>query len=157
MARRQLSLPRFLLFPHSVGHLSLMAFLTPHRQSPVMRELTNARRPPSASGSPGAWPQPEGAGKYPYSALYGQPRHRLYTHSHKTLSCRRNPRLLGRRVAGPGAECAGRERRVERSLRRRARSAGLSPAGRPPGPRRRAPWLWAPAGRTARGRWAAAA
>lgn len=29
---------RFLLFPHSVGHLGLVAFLTPHRQPSVMRE-----------------------------------------------------------------------------------------------------------------------
>lgn len=29
---------RFLLFPHSVGHLGLVAFLTPHWQPPVMRE-----------------------------------------------------------------------------------------------------------------------
>ena len=45
------------------------------------------------------------------------------------LRCRRNPRLLRQRVARPGAERAGRERRVERPLRRRARSAGRSPVG----------------------------
>ncbi|OWK08017.1 DUSP5, partial [Cervus elaphus hippelaphus] len=57
------------------------------------------------------------------------PRHRPHTHSHKTLRCRRNPRLLRQRVARPGAERTGRERRVERPLRRRARSAGRSPVG----------------------------
>ena len=38
MVRRELCLLRFLLFPHSVGHLGLLAFLTTHRQSTVMRK-----------------------------------------------------------------------------------------------------------------------
>ncbi|XP_030886527.1 dual specificity protein phosphatase 5 [Leptonychotes weddellii] len=53
-----------------------------------------------------------------------------HSHSHKTRRCWRNPRLLGRRVAGPAAERPGRERRVERPHRRRARSVGRS-VGRP--------------------------
>lgn len=66
------------------------------------------------------------------------------------------PGFLGQRVAGPGAEIAGREER-RAAPRAGHRLQGHSPAGWPAGPRPPARWPWAAVGRAAPGRWVAAA
>lgn len=68
----------------------------------------------------------QGAGKYPYLALYGHSRHRTRTHSHKTLRCRRNPQLSGAASGGAGSPASG-AWRASRGPSRRAPFAGHSP------------------------------
>lgn len=125
----------------------------------LLPRLTNARRPPHASGSPGRGHSPKGRGK-----TYLRP----YMGSHVTG---RTLIHIKRGAAGGipgfwGGEWPGRLPSVRGgkeelscrsgSLARSVSLPGRSLAGRPPAPRQRAPWLWAPAGRAARHRWAAA-
>lgn len=110
--------------------------------------LTNARRPPHASGSPGRGHSPKGRGNTHI---------RPYMGSHVTG---RTLIHIKRGAAGGipgfwGGEWPGRLPSVRGGKEELSGRSGAG-LGCPPVPRRRAPLLWAPVGRAARDRWAAA-